>query len=187
MNEVGKNNEENILSGAVMLNPMFDKTVSYNYMESYAFGFISRITVKVFKIKLLEQTHMFPSMEKEYGIDMKDIYSDNCTTTHEFIDKFIAKMFGCANAFEYYEAIKLIDKIQNFKTKTLFISSKDDVLCGDKPIPKEEVKQNENTYLMVTRSGSHLAFYNKLFSSKQWFMIPAFRFFNYLHSLENDE
>ena len=127
MNEVSKNNEENILSGAICLNPMFDKTVSYKYFDNYAFGFISQALINGYKNRILEQEHMMPEMEKEYGIDFKDVFSENCTTCHQFMDKFVAKYSGYSNAFEYYEAVKIIDKIKNFKTKTLFITSTDDI------------------------------------------------------------
>ena len=183
MNEVSLNNEEIILSGVVCLNPIFDKMESSAYFDNYAYGYVSKFVADGYKRGVLQQKHMMRLMEKEYGIDFEDVYSDNCTNSHDFIDKFLSKMFGCADAFEYYEAVKLVDKIQNLKVKTLFISSKDDILCGCQ-IPKEEIEQNENTYLMVTHSGSHLAFYDKLFSSKQWFMIPTFKFINYLHSQE---
>ena len=161
---------------------MFNQTISHHDLENYIFGYVSRSLGEGIKLRVLEQKHMFSEMEKDYGIDFKRMYSDKCSRTHDVFDVFVSKQAGCKNVYEYYEAAKLTDKIQNFNVKTLFLSAYDDVFTGNKSLPFEEIKKNQDTYLMVTHSGGHLAFYDKFLSPKQWSPIPCMKFINYLHS-----
>ena len=187
MNEVVEENEEILLSGVVCISAMFDQTISHVHLESYLYGFFSKAIAKGLKLRALEQKHMFCNMEKQYGIDFNYVFSDKWARCHDFVNAFIWKTAGCKDAYEYYEAVKLTNKLKNIKVKTLFICSNDDVFAGNKAIPVEEIKSNQDTYLMLTHAGGHLAFYHKLFSPKQWFPIPAMQFINYLHSSKNYE
>ena len=185
INEAAQENKQTILSGVVCISTMFNQTISHNHLENYLYGSFSKAIAKGLKMRLLEQKHMFASMEKEYGIDFEYIFSDKWARCHDVVNAITWKIAGCNNAYEYYEAAKLTDKIKNIKIKTLFISSHDDPLADDKSIPFEEIKSNQDTYLMLTHAGGHLAFYDRVFCSKQWFTIPAMQFIDCLHCSNN--
>ena len=186
INEVSLLQEEKILSGAVWVCTFYDKALSAKHLENYMNGFLSKMIAKQLHIRLEEQRHMFPQMKEQYGID-PDYVLENCNTLHTFVDQFNAKMFGYGNAPTYYEAANITKKLKNFKIKTLFISSIDDQVIGPDSAPREQFKDSQDTYLMLTHAGGHWGYYYRLFSSRQWFNIPAFQFIEYLNSSQKSQ
>ena len=187
IDEASQNDDEILLKGAVCISPLFNQSISHLHIEKYFFGLPSKSIAKSYKVKIQEQSHMYPQIEKEYGIDIKQVFSEKYNSCHGFVDSFVSKMGRCSNPYEYYEKAKLDGKLKNMKVKTLFISSYDDIIIGKGSAPIDEFKTNQNTYLMMTHAGGHVAYLYKLFQPKQWFTIPALKFIDYLNSSNKHE
>lgn len=116
------------------------------------------------------------AIEDEYSFCIETILG-KWQSLREIDDLLTAKIFGFDNVDHYYNHANGRNLMSRIKTQTLFISARDDPITGDECIPYAEFDTNENIYLMVTNAGGHVAHFTSVFSSKQWFNEPAFKFF----------
>ncbi|OQV25310.1 Phospholipase ABHD3 [Hypsibius exemplaris] len=77
-------------------------------------------------------------------------------TLRQFDNHLTAKMFGYANADEYYKSVTLHDKIEHLKTPILALNAGDDVFSPYAAIPKDF--SNPNLAILVTSHGGHIGF-----------------------------
>ena len=177
----GEDGEKCILDGATCVSSPFDMPTASKYLESTYYGIFTRFLASNIKNKILEHKEMIPLVEQKYNICIKDIL-DKCKTLRDIDDKFTAKVFGYGNVENYYNSARANKVFEGIKIKVLFISALDDPVTGHECIPKEDFKKNQNIYLIATHGGGHVCHFYKLFSSKQWFTIPTFKFFDQINS-----
>ena len=85
-----------------------------------------------------------------------------CTskTSDQFTDHAAKMFFGYSGSREYYKILSSLPVIHNTAVPTLYINSVDDPMIGPAFIEKAraELKDNENTALVITSCGGHLGF-----------------------------
>lgn len=180
---LGETGPQSKLSGAICICCPFDTLESSTYCEKSCFGIISRYLAYNIKNKVLESKEILPLLKEAHGIDFEEILK-SCKKFRDYDDKVTAKIFGYSGVVDYYTKCCIIPYLKQIKTKTLFISSLDDPFFGDDIIPYGEFTQNEDIYLVATRGGGHVGYYDNILSTDQWHNKPAFKFIDYLNTLD---
>lgn len=79
-------------------------------------------------------------------------------TLREFDDLFTTKNIGYKSHYEYYEYLKLEDKIAKVKAPMLIIASDDDPFTDPSFQPRQEVEKSKNVAMIRYKEGGHVSF-----------------------------
>ena len=129
-----------------------------------------------------QNPHIIPMFKERHGIDYEFVNKKVKKLRH-YDDIVTARMFGYKDVDEYYSKCNTVPLLKKIKTKSLFISALDDPFFGPEIIPYDEFDKNENIFLLVTRSGGHVGFFESIYPAKQWFTKPSLKFFDHLNYL----
>ena len=104
----------------------------------------------------------------------------NCYDVKKFDEIFSAKVYGDKSADDYYRNISSCNKMAKIDIPVLCIQSDDDPMTPKDVIAYDEIKINQNLFLIVTDRGSHMSFISneKLNEFHQWHFKPTFEFFS---------
>lgn len=79
-------------------------------------------------------------------------------TLREFDDLFTTKNLGYKSHYEYYEDLKLHDKIAKVKAPMFILASDDDPFTSSEYQPRKEVEASEKVAMVRYKEGGHVAF-----------------------------
>ena len=105
-------------------------------------------------------------------------YIANCDDMKSYDEEFSRKIFGYKSADDYYRSISALRVLDKVNIPLLCINSKDDGLTSFRAIPYDDIRLNENIFLLVSDKGAHMCFFSneKLFGLRQWHLNPIFEF-----------
>lgn len=83
------------------------------------------------------------------------------STIFEFDDQVTSIIHGFDGAEDYYEQCSARRFVENVKTDTLFIHSRQDPLCPVEAMPVDKINQNIFTDYIITEQGGHVGFWSK--------------------------
>jgi predicted alpha/beta-fold hydrolase len=88
-------------------------------------------------------------------------------------------MAGYSSADEYYDHCNPMRTVDNIKNPCLFINSEDDPLCVIQNVTEslDSIKRSSHCIVCVTKTGSHLPFYEGLFFNS-WATQATYEFFD---------
>lgn len=154
---LGQEKENCILSAAVCVSCPFNLRTSSDHIES---SFIGRIYSSHMTKGLLRFTRTNEAMLKTcpHNIDFDKIYQVKCLKDYD--ENATAKIFGLQCANEYYKKYSSMQYIGDISVPTMFISSTDDPVCGDKVVADAGNTLFENPFTVVVASsrGGHVGF-----------------------------
>lgn len=180
---LGEQGEQSKLSGAIWICCPFNSLEASSYSERSCFGLVSRYLAWNAKRMLAQQAEILPLLKEVHEIDF-DVIQKKWKRFRDFDDLVTARMFGFSGVIDYYTKWSITPVLKNIRTKTLFISALDDPFFGPDVIPFTEFENNENIYLMATTGGGHVGFYDTIFSKEQWHNKPAYKFIDYLNTID---
>lgn len=99
--------------------------------------------------KLTEKRARFPDLPSFRG-----------TTLYEFDDQITGPMHGFEGADDYYYQCSSAFFIDQIKTDTLVIHSREDPMCPFKWTPAQQIEQNTNISAYFTKQGGHVGFWS---------------------------
>ena len=105
-------------------------------------------------------------------------YIANCDDMKSYDEEFSRKIFGFKSADDYYRSISALRVLDKVNIPLLCINSKDDGLTSFRAIPYDDIRLNENIFLLVSDKGAHMCFFSNeiLFGLRQWHLKPIFEF-----------
>jgi predicted alpha/beta-fold hydrolase len=99
--------------------------------------------------KLTEKRARFPDLPSFRG-----------TTLYEFDDQITGPMHGFEGADDYYYQCSSAFFIDQIKTDTLVIHSREDPMCPFKWTPAQQIEQNPKISAYYTKQGGHVGFWS---------------------------
>lgn len=99
--------------------------------------------------KLTEKRARFPDLPSFKG-----------TTLYEFDDQITGPMHGFEGADDYYYQCSSAFFIDQIKTDTLVIHSREDPMCPFKWTPAQQIERNPNISAYFTKQGGHVGFWS---------------------------
>ena len=111
-----------------------------------------------------------------------------CEDMKSYDELFSRKIFGYKSADDYYRNISANRKIENVNIPLLCINARDDGLTSCKAIPYDDIRLNNNIFLLLADKGAHMCFFSneKFTELKQWHLKPIFEFFSSVMQLEEN-
>jgi predicted alpha/beta-fold hydrolase len=95
----------------------------------------------------------------------REMYADLPTfsgsTLYEFDDQVTAPVHGFDGAEDYYEQCSARRFVEDIKTPTLLIHSREDPLCPVQAMPVAKVFDNTHIDYVITERGGHVGFWSK--------------------------
>ncbi|CAD8049055.1 unnamed protein product [Paramecium primaurelia] len=119
---------------------------------------------------------------KMSGIDVDQ--AQKCYRTEDFDELVTKRVLGYENIQDLYKKINCVKEIQQIEVPTLFISSMDDPVIQQTLIPKDEILNNKNIILALTKKGGHIEWFTG-FKAVRWINKPVIEFLNCLDSVNN--
>lgn len=144
---MGETNDSSPLEAAVAVSVPYDLRLgsillSKGFHRIYEYRFL-----RTLKKKLEIKRQQFPDLPAFSG-----------TTIYEFDDQVTAIIHGFEGAEDYYEQCSARRFVENIKTDTLFIHSREDPLCPIEAMPIAKINQNTFTDYIITEEGGHVGF-----------------------------
>ena len=102
--------------------------------------------------------------------------------TKEFDEAITLPIHGYKTVREYYDSISCVHVLHNIQVPVFCLSCKDDPICIEECIPYDEIKNNPNIVLAVTRTGGHVGWYTGIRNPQRWYPIPVCEVLNFIHS-----
>mmetsp|Transcript_2987 Transcript_2987/g.3535 ORF Transcript_2987/g.3535 Transcript_2987/m.3535 type:complete len:166 (+) Transcript_2987:541-1038(+) len=155
-------------------------------VEEKYFGLFTQILCNNLKRKFREHIYLEELIMETHNISLNEVI-EKSKTLKDVDDMLTSKIFGYGNADNYYLKARSSNFLHSISTPTLFINALDDPVCGKECIPYNSFSptssdlQNNNIALLTTNGGGHVAHFTSIFSSKQWYNLPAFTFFESNH------
>ena len=110
-----------------------------------------------------------------------------CEDMKSYDELFSRKIFGYKSADDYYRNISANRKIENVNIPLLCINARDDGLTSCKAIPYDDIRLNNNIFLLLADKGAHMCFFSEKFTElKQWHLKPIFEFFSSVMQLKEN-
>ena len=97
-------------------------------------------------------------------------------------------MAGYASARDYYNFCNPMNTVHGISKPCLFINSEDDPLCVLENVTEnlDSVRKSEHCVVCVTKTGSHLPFYEGIFF-KNWAAEASYEFFDAVLSMDEGD
>lgn len=130
--------------------------LSKGFNKLYQYRFLSRLKKKA-KIKFLQ----FPN----HNLDENKILSSK--NFKQFDNSYTAKANSFKNADDYWTKSSSEQFIKDIRKPVLLITAKDDPFLTDSCFPFNDAKQSSSFYLLQTKYGGHVGFYQG-FKSNSW-------------------
>ncbi len=174
------NNINKKIHGAVSISNPYDMELCERFLEDTIFSLL---------ITFLERENF---KKIKYGAENCKNHSFNieliseCEDMKSYDEEFSRKIFGYKSADDYYRNISALRKIENINIPLLCINAKDDGLTSCRAIPYDDIRLNENIFLLVADKGAHMCFFSneKISELKQWHLKPIFEFLKSCQNLD---
>lgn len=104
------------------------------------------------------------SLQKKLKIkrqQFSDLPSFSGSTVWGFDDQVTAKIHGFDGVEDYYRQCSAQSFVENIRTHTLFVHSREDPLCPTEAMPIAKINQNKYTDYIITDEGGHVGFWSK--------------------------
>lgn len=154
---LGQEKENCILSAAVCVSCPFNLRTSSDFIESSVIG---RMYSSHMTKGLLRFTRTNEAMLRTcpHNIDFEKIYQ--VKNLKDYDENATSKIFGLQCANDYYKKYSSMQFINGISVPTMFISSTDDPVCGDKVVVDAGNTLFENPFTVVVASsrGGHVGF-----------------------------
>lgn len=108
--------------------------------------------------------YLLRSLRKKLKIKREqfpDLPSFSGSTVYEFDDQVTSKIHGFENAEDYYRQSSARGFVEDIRTHTLFVHSRDDPLCPTEAMPIAKINQNKFTDYIITDEGGHVGFWSR--------------------------
>lgn len=143
-------NEDDLLKAAVGISVPYDlrlgsMLLSKGFHRVYEYRFL-----RTLKKKLEIKRQQFPDLPTFSG-----------STIYEFDDQVTAIIHGFDGAEDYYEQCSARRFVEDIRTDTLLIHSREDPLCPIEAMPIAKINQNKFTDYIITDKGGHVGFRSK--------------------------
>lgn len=123
--------------GAILLSQGFHRVYEYRFLRSL-------------RKKLETKRETYPGLPSFSG-----------STLYEFDDQVTAPVHGFKGAEDYYERCSARRFVQDIKTRTLLVHSREDPLCPVQAMPVARIFENPNIDYVITERGGHVGFRSK--------------------------
>lgn len=154
---LGQEKENCLISAAVCVSCPFNLRTSSDFIESSVVG---RMYSSHMTKGLLRFTRTNEAMLRTcpHNVDFEKIYRSKCLKDYD--ENGTAKIFGLSCANEYYRKYSSMQFLSGIAVPTMFISSTDDPVCGDKVVAEAGNTLFENPFAVVVASsrGGHVGF-----------------------------
>ena len=154
---LGQEKENCLLSAAVCVSCPFNLRSSSDFIES---SLIGRVYSRHMTKGLLRFTETNEEMLRmcPHRVDFEKVYQAKCLKDYD--ENATSKIFGLPCANDYYEKYSSLQFVKTIAVPTLFISSVDDPVCGDKVVKEAANTLFENPFTVVAASsrGGHVGF-----------------------------
>lgn len=148
-NYLKKNGKNHPLRGIVTISTPFDLKNGSHNLEKGINKFYSIRFLRTLTQKLKEKKKQHPDLPDFHG-----------STIYEFDDKVTAPIHGFEGADHYYEVCSSRFFIDQIKTPTMVIHSKEDPMCPFKWAPIKEIQKNPLITPCITQKGGHVGFWS---------------------------
>jgi len=108
------------------------------------------------KLKAILENHKPLYQNKRLPINYRTVMK--AQTLREFDDRFTSKMFGFKDWREYYTDGHSYKKLPYVEIPMLIINAEDDPLSPMDYLPFQEVDENPNLAMLLTKTGGHIGF-----------------------------
>lgn len=149
LNYLKKHGTHHPLSGTVAISTPFDLKNGSQNLERGINKFYSYRFLRTLIQKLKEKKKTYP--------DLPDF---NGSTIYEFDDIVTAPIHGFEGADHYYEVCSSRFFMNQIKTKTLVIHSKEDPMCPYRWAPVKMIRENSAITACITDKGGHVGFWS---------------------------
>ncbi|WP_441000927.1 YheT family hydrolase [Fodinibius sp. SL11] len=147
---LGETGEESLVKTAVSVSVPYDLRIgsillSKGFHRIYEYHFL-----RTLRDKLDQKRKRIPGLPTFDG-----------STLYEFDNQVTAPLHGFDGAEDYYKQCSARRFVDEIKTDTLLVHSKEDPLCPAEAIPLAKINQNPNTDYIITEEGGHVGFWSK--------------------------
>jgi predicted alpha/beta-fold hydrolase len=148
--EYGENPPAEVL-GICAVSPSVDLRASTLHMNLRRNWIYQQDFLRRLKNRIRRKKKLFPDLYDISGLG--DIHS-----IEEFDDRFVAPVFGFADALDYYAQASSLPLIKHIRVPTLIIHAEDDPFIPFAPLRDPTVAANPYVILIAPERGGHVAF-----------------------------
>ena len=175
-NFVGEEGSSCFLKAVCCVQPPMKMWECGENIKTNNYGFYNYALGRNLKVKFEKYVpHIQEAYMVNHGIDLPE----TLRKSRHLIDidtHMTSVSFGYGDLKTYYDKASCIHRIPKIKTPTLFLMAEDDPIIGDKAICAKTCEENPYVLLGLTKQGGHLGYFEKLYSTQQWFTEPVFEF-----------
>jgi predicted alpha/beta-fold hydrolase len=147
---LGERTVPDTIKKAVVFSVPLDLKTSCEKISQPANRIYSNRFLRSLKSKVIAKSRL------QKGLDVSEL--DTLRTLEAFDDRFTAPLHGFANAADYYERCSSIHFVENIRTKTLIVNTRNDPFLSAECFPVPLLKDHPCVRLEIPLRGGHVGF-----------------------------
>lgn len=147
---LGERTVPDTIKKAVVFSVPLDLKTSCEKISQPANRIYSNRFLRSLKSKVITKSRL------QKGLDVSGL--DKIRTLEAFDDRFTAPLHGFANAADYYERCSSIHFVENIRTKTLIVNTRNDPFLSAECFPVPLLKDHPHVSLEIPLRGGHVGF-----------------------------